>query len=273
MTRPHPEQEAWRAQVAAEAAKRRRVQDPERLRDLVHVDSWRRERFLSATQAPRFLALRMRRAAPWSAEELVEAPEPGRFAPVRAARTGPRWHARLADAKPHARLVYVGTDAQRDHGALEDLRACEFARLHRVRDGAVLDEDMVLEGFLYGGDSVVLEAALLDDAQLAHLRAFVREYGAAAHVRVRDAAEASRALAVEPEALLVDALDPLDGKLDEGLHEALLPHVPKGVLAVAAGGLDDPARRARAFALGARCVVLGDAPTAAIDWTAATREL
>lgn len=262
--------ETWRARIAADAAKRRRVQDPERLRDLVHVDSWRRERFLAATQAPRFLGLRMRRAAPWSAEELVEAPEPGRFAPVRTARTGPRWHARLADAKPHAKLVYVGTDAQRDHGALEDLRACEFARLHRVRDGAVLDEDMVLEGFLYGGDSVLLEARLLDDAQLAHLRAFVREYGAAAHVRVRSAAECARALAVEPEALLVDAVDPFTGELDATLFEAVLPLVPKPVVALAAGGLDDAARRADAFRLGARGAILGDEPTRPIDWTAAS---
>jgi len=80
----------WRHHISAESSKRRRVQDPERLRDLVHVDSWRRERFLAATQAPRFLALRQRRAVPWSAHTLSEAPEPGRFAPVRTAATGPR---------------------------------------------------------------------------------------------------------------------------------------------------------------------------------------
>ncbi|MEY4774426.1 MAG: indole-3-glycerol phosphate synthase [Planctomycetota bacterium] len=258
----------WRQHISAESSKRRRVQDPERLRDLVHVDSWRRERFLAATQAPRFLALRQRRAVPWSAHTLSEVPEPGRFAPVRTAATGPRWHARLADAKPHAKFVYVGTDPLRDQGALEDLRACEFARLHRVRDGGVLDEDMVLESFLYGADSIVLEAALLEDAQLAHLRAFVRELGAAVHVVVRQAADAARAVAVEPEAILVDARHPFTGQVDATLHTQVLPSLPKTVIALAAGGLDTSAQQAGIWALGARGLVLGDEPAAAVDWSA-----
>lgn len=258
----------WRHHISAESGKRRRVQDPERLRDLVHVDSWRRERFLAATQEPRFLALRQRRAVPWSTDTLCETAEPGRFAPVRSARTGPRWHARLADAKSHAKLVYVGTDPLRDQGALEDLRACEFARLHRVRDGGVLDEDMVLESFLYGADSIVLEAALLDDAQLAHLRAFVRELGAAVHIVVRQAADAARALAVEPEAVLVDARHPFTGQVDATLHAQVLPAVPKTVIALAAGSVDSRATQAQLWSLGARGLVLGDEPAAAVDWSA-----
>jgi indole-3-glycerol phosphate synthase len=262
----------WRASVAAQAGKRRAVQDPERLRDLVHVDSWRRERFLAATQAPRTLALRLRRKSPWSEATLAEAPQAGRHAPVRSGRTGPRWHAWLDDARRAARVVLVGTDPARDDGALEDLRAAEFARLHRVRDGAILDEDMLLEGFLYGADSVLLEAALLDDAALAHLRGFARDYGSACWVRARDARELSRALVVEPEAVLLEARDPFSGALDADLHEALLPSIPRGVLGFAAGGMDEPRARARAFELGARGVVLGDRLDAPVDWEQAARD-
>ncbi|MEY2805768.1 MAG: indole-3-glycerol phosphate synthase [Planctomycetota bacterium] len=260
------DQQAWRAQVAAEARRRRLVQDPERLRDLVHVDSWRRERFLAATQAPRILALRLRRKTPWAKATLAESPQPGRHAPVRASRTGPRWHAWLDDARNAARMVFVGTDPARDDGALEDLRAAEFSRLHRVRDGAILDEDMLLEGFLYGADSVLLEAALLDDAALLYLRGFAREYGSACLVRARDAGELARALQTEPEAVVLEARDAFTGALDGELHEGLLPTIPRGVLAFAAGGMDDSARRRRAFQLGARGVVLGDDIDAPVDW-------
>ncbi|MEY2746403.1 MAG: indole-3-glycerol phosphate synthase [Planctomycetota bacterium] len=266
------QQQAWREEVAAEARRRRAVQDPERLRDLVHVDSWRRERFLAATQAPRILALRLFRKARWSPATLAEAPRPGQHAPARSSRTGPRWHAWLDDARAHARVVFVGTDPARDDGALEDLRAAEFARLHRVRDGAILDEDMLLEGFLYGADSVLLEAGLLEDAALSHLRGFAREYGSACFVRARDARELARALACEPEAVVLEALDPFGGALDAELHEALLPTIPRGVVAFAAGGMDDAARRRRAFELGARGVVLGDRLDAAIDWASALRD-
>jgi len=266
------DQQAWRAQVAAEARRRRLVQDPERLRDLVHVDSWRRERFLAATQAPRILALRLFRKAPWSNATLAEAPQPGRHAPVRSARTGPRWHSWLDDARQAARIVFVGTDPARDDGALEDLRGAEFARLHRVRDGAILDEDMLLESFLYGADSVLLEASLCDDALLCHLRGFAREHGSACFVRARDARELSRALECEPEAVVLEALDPFTGTLDDELHEALLPTIPSGVLAFAAGGMDDATRRRRAFALGARGVVLGDRVDEPIDWSEASRD-
>ena len=157
------------ADVRRRAEQRRAKQPLARLKDVVREDSWRRERFLGAiAREPFALVPVIRRRTPWSGALLEETGA----RPTRVPVPGPRWFAFAQGCLAGgAAALAVTTEEVHFGGSLDDLRAVEFTKLSRVRDDFVVDEAMLWEACLYGADAVLLRAAILDEVQLAGLRA------------------------------------------------------------------------------------------------------
>ena len=255
------------ADVRRRAEQRRAKQPLERLRNVVREDSWRRERFLTAVaREPFALVPAIRRRTPWSGALLEEAGA----RPTRVPIPGPRWFA-FAQACLEGGAAALAVTTELDHfgGSLDDLRAVEFTKLPRVRDDFVLDEPMLWETCLYGADAVVLRAAALDDGELDRLRAVAKELGLAVLLAAADERDLDRALAREPEVLLVATRDEASGAVDLARAERLLARAPAAQKRAIGGGLAgaDDLRRARDA--GASLALVGEALLRAPDPRAA----
>jgi len=248
------------ADVRLRAAARRRQMTFERLEEHVKPDSWRRERVLTALTKPDLAFIcELKRRSPSAGLLIEDVSDPKHSGPSRRARIGPRFQALAAAYKAGgADMLSVLTEEDHFDGSLDDLRAAEFTRLPRLRKDFVLDEAMVLEGFSYGADAVLLIAAILDDATLARLRGFCKEYGAPVLIEVHDERELDRALPLEPELLGVNARDLSTLVTDLGTVERLLPRVPKGPLRVAESGIRTADDLKRVRAAGADAVLVGE---------------
>ncbi len=258
------------AAVRLRAAQRRRTMTLERLEDHVKADSWRRERVLLALRKPELAFIcEMKRRSPSAGALLEEARDPHKYSDSRRPLIGPRWHA-LADAYKRGGADMLSVLTEEDHfgGCLDDLRTVEHTRLARLRKDFVLDEAMVLEGCTYGADAVLLIAAILDDAALARVRGFCKEYGVAVLLEVHDERELDRALPLEPEMLGVNARDLTTLHVDLATVERLLPRVPTGPNApirVAESGIRTIDDLKRVRAAGADAVLIGETLVKAPD--------
>lgn len=251
------------ADVRRRAELRRAKQPLARLKDVVREDSWRRERFLTAlARDPFALVPVLRRRTPWSGALLED---PG-ARPTRVPVPGPRWFA-FAQGCLDGGAAALAVTTELDHfgGSLDDLRAVEFTKLPRVRDDFVVDEAMLWETCLYGADAAVLRAAALDDAELAHLRAVAKELGLAVLVAAASERDLDRALAQEPEVLLVAARDEQRGEVNLARAERLLARAPAAQKRAIGGGLAraDDLRHARDA--GASVALVGEALLRAPD--------
>lgn len=252
----------------------RRIPNPfERLEDHVKVDSWRRERFLTALLKPELAFIcEMKRRSPSSGWLFTEPNDPHLYGASRMPRIGPKWHT-LADSYRlgGANALAIATEEDHYSGCLDDLRAAEFTGITRLRHDFVLDEAMVLESCLYGADAVLLIVAIHADESLERVRAFCQEYGVAVLVEARDESELDRAIALEPEAIAITARDRDTLALDLARVERLLPRLPTGAKApirVAASGLTNVDELKRVRAAGAQAVIVGEALIRASDPTA-----
>jgi indole-3-glycerol phosphate synthase len=266
------------AAVRRRADARRRQMTFERLEDHVKPDSWRRERVLAALTGPELSFIcELKRRSPSAGVLIEESHDPRSSAPSRRARIGPRWQGLAAAYKAGgAHMLSILTEEDHFDGSLDDLRAAEFTRLPRLRKDFVLDEAMVLEGFSYGADAVLLIAAILDDATLARLRGFCREYGAPVLIEVHDEHELERALPLEPELLGVNARDLRTLVTDLRTVERLLPRIPSapgggGPLRVAESGIRGADDLKRVRAAGADVVLVGESLVRSADPAATLR--
>ena len=254
------------ADVRRRAAVRRARQPLERLKEIVREDSWRRERFLVALgRDPFAIVPTIRRRAPWSNVRLDE-PAGRSVVPTREPSPGPRWFAFVQSCqKGGAAALAVATELDHFGGTLDDLRAVEFTGLSRIRDDFVVDEAMVWETCLYGADAVVLRASILDDVELPWLRSIAKELGLAVVLEAHDEREVDRALALEPEILLVSARDPSTGDVRGDALGRLRPRIPAAVKIGVSGGLARVEQLSSARAAGASVAFVGDALLAATD--------
>jgi len=246
--------------VKKRSAARRRNMDFARLEDHVKPDSWRRERVLTALTKPDLAFIcELKRRSPSAGPLLVEDVDPRNAAPSRRHRIGPKWN-RLAAAYKAGGADMLSVLTEEDHfdGCLDDLRTVEFTRLPRLRKDFIVDECMVLEGCSFGADSVLLIAAILDDATLIRLRGLAKEYGIAVLIEVHDEAELDRALPLEPEMLGVNARDLKTLVTDLASVERILPRIPKGTLRVAESGIRSIDDLKRVRAAGADVVLVGE---------------
>lgn len=250
--------------VKKRSAARRRNMDFARLEDHVKPDSWRRERVLTALTKPELAFIcELSRRSPSGGPLLVEDVDPRNAAPSRRHRIGPKWNSLAAACKAGgADMLSVLTEEDHHDGCLDDLRTVEFTRLPRLRRDYVVDDCMVLEGCSFGADSILLIAAILDDATMARLRGIAKEYGIAVVIEVRDEAELDRAMLLEPELLGVSARS---SGTDVATIERLLPRVPKGTLRVAEIDVRSIEDLKRARAAGADVVLVGESLVKSAD--------
>jgi indole-3-glycerol phosphate synthase len=254
------------ADVRRRAAERRARQPLARLQTLVAPDSRRRERFLLALSKPElgFIAECKRRSP--SAGVLIEEAARAGTRPVPRPVPGPRWFA-LASAYKQGGAALLSVLTEEDHfgGSLEDLLTVAHTGLPRLRKDFILDEGMLYEACLFGADAVLLIAAILPDPELRALRELCRELGLAVLLEVHDERELERALAVEPEALGVNARDLTSMQVDLATVERLLPRVPAQVLKVAESGIRGLQDLRRVRAAGANAVLIGESLIRAED--------
>lgn len=208
------------------------------------------ERFL-ARFAPDELALicELKRRSPSAGELLAED----------AHRPHARYRA-LAEGYAAGGAAAFSVLTERDHfdGGLEDLARVADLGVPMLRKDFVLDRAMVLESALHGASAVLLIAALLDDRELAELRAAAREVELAVLLEVHDEDELERALPHAPELLGVNARDLRTLVTDLGTVERVLPRIPAGVVRVAESGLKTAADLRRVRAAGANAVLVGE---------------
>lgn len=208
------------------------------------------ERFL-ARFAPDELALicELKRRSPSAGQLLAED----------AHRPHARYRA-LAEGYAAGGAAAFSVLTERDHfdGGLEDLARVADLGVPMLRKDFVLDRAMVLESALHGASAVLLIAALLDDRELAELRAAAREVELAVLLEVHDEDELERALPHAPELLGVNARDLRTLVTDLGTVERVLPRIPAGVVRVAESGLKTAADLRRVRAAGANAVLVGE---------------
>jgi indole-3-glycerol phosphate synthase len=190
---------------------------------------------------------------------------------VLRARYDPAAIAAAYDANGAA-AISVLTEPTFFDGTLDHLRA-----VRRVTSRPILRKDFVVTAFQIveaadaGADAVLLIVRALEDAALRTLIGDARAAGLDALVEVHDRPELDRALAAGATIVGVNCRNLNSLAVDRGVFDALAPHLPDEVVAVAESGLESAADLQRlaelrydAFLVGERLVTERD-PGAALS--------
>src|SRR5690606_33557480 len=121
--------------------------------------------------------------------------------------------------------------------------------------------------------AVLLIAAILSDAQLAHLHGVATEAGLAAVVEVHTDEEAARALAVAPEIVGVNNRDLRTFDVDLGTAERIAAQLLEVPVTVAESGIFTAADAHRMRRAGYAAVLVGESLVKSGDPATAIREL
>jgi len=179
-----------------------------------------------------------------------------------------------AYADAGAKAISVLTEEVRFGGSLEDLlRVSRQVGLPTLRKDFIIDPIQVYEARAMTASAVLLIVRALTPEQLAELAKTAHDAGLATLIEVHSAAELEVALAVGPTAIGVNARDLGTLQLDPELAEALLPRIPRDVIAVAESGLRSREDVSRVASFGADAVLVGTALAGAADPSAAMRGL
>jgi len=185
----------------------------------------------------------------------------------------PATHAR-GYAAGGARALSVLTDAAHFGGSLDDLRAVrEAVELPVLRKDFIIDPVQLFEARAAGASAVLLIVRAVPDETLSELAALARELGLACLVEVHAAAELSRAVAVRPDCIGVNARDLDTFAVDRDAARAVLRQVPASILAVAESGITTRQDVTRVATDGADAILVGTALAGAPDPAAAVRRL
>lgn len=180
----------------------------------------------------------------------------------------------VAYVEAGAAAVSVLTEPSHFGGALDDLaRVASAVAVPTLRKDFIIDPLQIYEARAVGASAILLIVRVLPAERLAELTRLARDIGLATVVEVHDAGELAAALAVSPTAIGVNArdLDTLAMRPEQAA--ALLPKVPRGVIAVAESGLSSRGDVSRVAGLGADAVLVGTAVAGAADPAAALRAL
>jgi indole-3-glycerol phosphate synthase len=238
-----------RAEVAEQ---KRRVPEAEllrRCRDLPPVRSLKGA--LSGPGGPVKVIAEVKRASP-SAGNLARSLDPATLA-RRYAQAG-------------AAAVSVLTDGPGFGGSLEDLQAVRAAvELPVLRKDFVVDPYQVWEARAAGADATLLIVAALDRIELTQLALAGLEAGVELLVEVHALSELSTAVAMGASMVGINNRDLATFVVDLKTSEALLPHVPAHVRAVAESGVRGPEDVQRLRGAGAANFLVGEALVRAAD--------
>lgn len=174
-----------------------------------------------------------------------------------------------------AAALSVLTDRAYFGGSVADLQtAREVTALPVLRKDFTIDEVQVYEARAIGADATLLiVAAIPDDALLADLHALATDLGLAVLVETHDAGEVERAIAAGATIIGVNSRDLATFAEDLGVGESLATLLPAGVIAVAESAVRAPADARRMGAAGFDAVLVGEALVRSDDPAALAREL
>lgn len=229
---------------------------------------WER-RAARAETPPRFAAAFAGGTVGLIAEVKRRSPSEGGFAgavdPVNVAR---------AYADGGAAAISVLTEGPHFGGSLADLEGVARATgLPVLRKDFILDPLQLYEARAAGAAAALLIVRALTAERLAALAALARELGLATLVEVHAADELPVALAARPDAVGVNVRDLDSLVLHPDVADALLPRIPRAVIAVAESGIADREGVSRVAALGADAVLVGTSLLRAGAPAAAARAL
>lgn len=184
---------------------------------------------------------------------------------VIAGRLDPAAHAQ-AYVRGGARAISVLTEGPHFGGSLDDLAAVARAvQVPVLRKDFMLEEVQLLEARIAGASAVLLIVRAVDQAVLRELGQRARELGLACLVEVHTLGELDRALAVNPDAVGVNARNLETFQVDVGAIEPVLRAVPADVLAVGESGVATRHDVERLAGWGADAVLVGTAVAGAAD--------
>jgi indole-3-glycerol phosphate synthase len=170
--------------------------------------------------------------------------------------------------------VSVLTEEAHFGGSLHDLeRVTRAISIPALRKDFIVDELQLLEARAAGASVVLLIVRALTDEGLGRLAAEAKALGLATLVEAHDRNELERALVISPTAVGINNRDLRTFVTDLRVAEALIPAVPKGILAVVESGIEERGAVERAAAAGADLVLVGEAVARADDPARAVRAL
>jgi indole-3-glycerol phosphate synthase len=183
-------------------------------------------------------------------------------------------------ASAGAAAISVLTEEQHFQGSLDDLEAVRAILDGRggprppvLRKDFLFDAYHLFEARVYGADAVLLIAAILNPALLAHLLALARTLGLDCLVEVHDEQELERALAAGAEIIGINNRDLRTFEVDLAVSERLRPLIPDDRVVVAESGIHSRADVERLRTLGVNAVLIGEALVAAENAAGKIEEL
>ncbi len=182
----------------------------------------------------------------------------------------------IALAYRRGRAAALSIVVEQDHfGGRADWipRARRISGLPALVKDFILSERQLDWAVSLGADAVLLIARVLPDAELSRLREGARQRGLAAVVEAHDAEEISRAAAVGPDVLGVNARDLSDFSADLSAVEKLAAAIPPGPVRLAESGIRTKDDLARLSAAGYEAFLVGEALLRAEDPEEALRDL
>ncbi|MCL4509284.1 MAG: indole-3-glycerol phosphate synthase TrpC [Chloroflexi bacterium] len=149
----------------------------------------------------------------------------------------PQQFAQMYEARGAA-AVSVLTEPHFFHGSLTDLRHARLAcGLPVLRKDFIVDAFQILEARANEADAVLLIAAVLDDRELAHLRAVAFSVGLEALVEVHTREEAQRALDAGATVIGINNRNLYDFTVDLRTTEEIAGYLPHDVTLVSESGI------------------------------------
>src|SRR5579884_506021 len=173
-----------------------------------------------------------------------------------------------------AAALSVLTDGPNFQGRLEDLVAArEAVSLPALRKDFTIGEYDVLETAAAGADASLLIAAILDSADLRHLRELAATFRLAAIVEVHDEDELRAAIDSGAEMIGVNNRDLRTFHVDLETSLRLADRIPPNVLRVAESGIHSPEDVRRLKAAGYHAFLVGEHLMRSADPAAGLRAL
>jgi indole-3-glycerol phosphate synthase len=142
-----------------------------------------------------------------------------------------------------------------------------------MRKDFVFAPYQVYESLAYGADALLLIVAVLSDDLLAELIALTHSLGLTALVEIHNAAEAERALRVQPRVVGINNRNLHDFSVDLATFGRLRGLLPKDVVTVAESGVSSAADVRYLAQMDADAVLVGEALVTAPDVAAKVQEL
>ncbi len=146
----------------------------------------------------------------------------------------------LSTYNQHARAISVLTDEKYFGGSLQLLsQVKQLSSLPVLCKDFILTRYQVLEARAAKADAILLIVKALSDEELSELYTECIGLGMTAVVEVQNEKEIERALAVNPQLILVNNRDLDSLEIDLSTCEKLMPLIPNTVVKVVASGIED----------------------------------